>query len=114
LLFSFHPIFGILLEIAYLAMPVWAVLLAKQIGVFSRPKRSARSFKFIRAAHVWLFVAAFMLPVGFISMMILVVSSRVVPIQAGVDGSKLTSLWAPFILLNAGNAARVILQIATD
>jgi NnrS protein len=140
LLLSFNPIFGIPLEIAYLAMPVWAILLAKQIGVFSRPQRRDRSFKFIRAAYVWLFVAAFMLPVfplygafthqlfahswmgayrhaftvGFISMMILGVSSRVVPILAGVDGTKLTSLWAPFILLNAGNAARVMLQIGTD
>jgi hypothetical protein len=140
LLLSFNPVFGIPLEIAYVAMPVWAILLAQQIGIFRRPQRGDRSFKFMRAGYVWLLVAAFMLPlfplysalthqlfahswmgsyrhaftVGFISMMILGVSSRVVPILAGVDATKLTSLWAPFILLNAGNTGRVVLQIATD
>jgi hypothetical protein len=132
--------FAIPLEIAYLAMPVWAILLARQIGIFSFPQRQDRSFKFIRAAYVWLLVAAAMLPlfpvygmithqvfahswmgayrhaftVGFISMMILGVSSRVVPILAGMDGAKLTSLWGPFILINLGNAGRVLLQVLTD
>jgi hypothetical protein len=140
LLLTFNPVFGIPLEIAYLAMPVWAILLAKQIGIFSRPQRRDRSFKFIRAAYVWLLVAAFMLPlfplysafthqlfahswigsyrhaftVGFISMMILGVSSRVVPILAGIEGAELTSLWGPFILINLGNGGRVLLQVLTD
>jgi len=52
--------------------------------------------------------------VGFISMMILGVSSRVVPILAGADSSRLSSLWGPFILFNVGNAGRVVLQILTD
>jgi hypothetical protein len=140
LLLTFNPIFAIPLEISYLAMPVWAVLLAKQIGILGKPQRPDRSFKFIRAAYVWLLVAAVMLPlfpvysaithqlfahswmgayrhaftVGFISMMILGVSSRVVPILAGMDGAKLTSLWGPFLLINTGNAGRVLLQILTD
>ncbi len=140
LLLTFNPIFGIPLEISYLAMPIWAVLLAKQIGIFRKPQRPDRSFKFIRAAYGWLLVAAVMLPlfpvysalthqlfahswmgayrhaftVGFISMMILGVSSRVTPILAGLDGAKLTSLWGPFILINLGNAGRVLLQVLTD
>jgi NnrS protein len=140
LLRTFNPIFAIPLEISYLAMPVWAILLARQIGIFSSPQRPDRSFKFIRAAYVWLLVAAAMLPlfpvygvlthqvfahswmgayrhaftVGFISMMILGVSSRVVPILAGMDGAKLTLLWGPFILINLGNAGRVLLQVFTD
>jgi NnrS protein len=140
LLRTFNPAFAIPLEISYLAMPVWAILLARQIGIFSSPQRPDRSFKFIRAAYVWLLVAACMLPlfpvygalthqifahswmgayrhaftVGFISMMILGVSSRVVPILAGMDGAKLTSLWGPFILINLGNAGRVLLQVLTD
>jgi hypothetical protein len=52
--------------------------------------------------------------VGFISMMILGVSSRVVPILAGVDAKRMDSLWAPFVLLNAGCAGRVVLQVLTD
>jgi hypothetical protein len=140
LLQTFNPAFVIPLEIAYLAMPVWAVLLAKQIGIFRKAQRPDRSFKFIRATYAWLLIAAVMLPlfpaystlthqlfahswmgayrhaftVGFISMMILGVSSRVVPILAGIDSAKLTSLWGPFVLINVGNAARVSLQILTD
>src|SRR5947209_252644 len=140
LLLTFNPVFGIGLAIAYLLMPVWVVLLIRQLGIFSKPQRPDRSFKFIRTAYVWLLVSAVMLPlfplynmlthqmfshswmgsyrhaftVGFISMMILGVSSRVVPILAGIDGAKLTSLWGPFILLNLGNTGRVVLQILTD
>jgi hypothetical protein len=140
LLVTFNLIFRIPLEISYLAMPVWTVLLVKQIGIFNTPQRPDRSFKFIRAAYVWLLVAAVMLPlfpayslltgqlfahswigayrhaftVGFISTMILGMSSRIVPILAGVDGAALTRLWGPFALINAGNAGRVLLQILTD
>ena len=52
--------------------------------------------------------------VGFISMMILGVSSRVVPILAGIDAKQMNSLWAPFLLFNVGCAGRVSLQILTD
>lgn len=128
------------LEAAYILMPVWAILLAKQLGVFRSPTQPDRTFKFIRAAYVWLIFATAMMPffvvygalthqvfahsylgaqrhaftVGFISMMILGVSSRVAPILAGVDAKKLGSLWGVFLLFNFGSAARVILQILTD
>ena len=101
--------FAIGLEVAYLLMPVWAVLLARQIGVFNRPSQPDRTFKFVRAAYVWLVIACGMMPlfplygalthqvfahtymgshrhaftVGFISMMILGVSSRIVPDSGG-------------------------------
>ncbi|MGE5724916.1 MAG: NnrS family protein [Acidobacteriota bacterium] len=132
--------YAIGLELAYLMMPLWAVLLALQLGVFGRPGNRDRSFKFIEAAYVWLIVATAMMPlfplygalthqvfahsymgaqrhaitVGFISLMILGVSARVVPILAGVDSRKLDSLWGPFLLLNLGCAGRVGLQILTD
>lgn len=132
--------FAIGLELAYLLMPVWAVLLAIQLGVFRRPTQPDRTFKFIRAAYIWLVISCSMMPffplygalthqvfahtymgshrhaftVGFISMMILGVSSRVVPILAGVDAKRMNSLWAPFVLLNAGCAGRVVLQVLTD
>ena len=128
------------LELAYLLMPVWAVLLAIQIGVFRRPSQPDRTFKFVRAAYVWLLISCTMMPffplygalthqvfahtymgshrhaftVGFISMMILGVSSRVVPILAGVDAKRMDTLWAPFVLFNAGCAGRVVLQVLTD
>jgi hypothetical protein len=52
--------------------------------------------------------------VGFISMMILGVSSRVVPILAGIDAKQMNSLWAPFLLFNVGCAGQVVLQILAD
>jgi hypothetical protein len=132
--------YAIGLELAYLVMPLWAVLLARQLGIFGRPGNTDRSFKFIQAAYVWLIIATAMMPlfplygalthqvfahsymgaqrhaitVGFISLMILGVSARVVPILAGVDSIKLDSLWGPFLLINLGCTGRVGLQILTD
>jgi hypothetical protein len=132
--------FAIGLELAYLLMPVWAVLLARQIGIFATPSQPDRTFKFIRAAYVWLLISCGMMPlfpfygalthqafahtymgshrhaftVGFISMMILGVSSRIVPILAGIDSKQMNSLWAPFILINVGCTGRVVFQVLTD
>ncbi|MFB3917403.1 MAG: NnrS family protein [Terriglobales bacterium] len=140
LLTTHNPLFAVGLELAYLLMPVWAVLLARQLGIFSRPTQPDRTFKFVRAAYVWLLVSCFMMPfflvyghltgqvfahsymgavrhaftVGFISFMILGVASRVVPILAGIEGNRISSLWGPFILFTIGNTGRVALQIATD
>jgi hypothetical protein len=141
LLLTTHSLyFAIGLELAYLLMPVWAVLLAIQIGVFRRPSQPDRTFKFVRAAYVWLLISCSMMPffplygalthqvfahtymgahrhaftVGFVSMMILGVSSRVVPILAGIDAKRMNTLWAPFVLFNAGCAGRVVLQVLTD
>ena len=128
------------LELAYLLMPVWAVLLARQIGVFRQPSQPDRTFKFIRAAYIWLITACAMMPlfplygvlthqvfahtymgsqrhaftVGFISLMIMGVSSRVVPILAGIDSKHMNSLWVPFILINLGCTGRVVFQVLTD
>ena len=141
LLLTTHKVyFAIGLELAYMLMPLWAVLLAVQIGVFRRPTQPDRTFKFVRAAYVWLLIACGMMPffplygvlthqvfvhtymgshrhaftVGFISMMILGVSSRVVPILAGIDAKQMNLLWVPFLLFNAGCAGRVVLQVLTD
>ncbi len=131
---------GIGLELAYLMMPLWAILLAVQLGVFRKPSQPDRTFKFIRAAYIWLIIANAMMPfflvygivtrqgfahaymgahrhaftVGFISMMIMGVAARVAPILAGVDARRLSQLWAPFLLIMVGNAGRVVLQIGTD
>lgn len=141
LLLTTHEIhFAIGLELAYMLMPLWAVLLTIQIGVFWKPTQPDRTFKFVRAAYVWLLVSCGMMPlfplygalthqvfahtymgshrhaftVGFISMMIMGVSSRVVPILAGIDAKRMSSLWAPFILFNVGCTGRVLLQVLTD
>ncbi|HEY6120588.1 MAG TPA: DUF1858 domain-containing protein, partial [Pyrinomonadaceae bacterium] len=54
------------------------------------------------------------LTVGFIMMMIVGVSSKVVPTLSGVDVRRARSLWPTFILLNLGNLIRVSFQIGTD
>ncbi len=47
-------------------------------------------------------------------MMIVGVSSKVVPTLSGVDVRRANSLWPTFLLLNLGNLTRVSSQIATD
>lgn len=54
------------------------------------------------------------LTVGFIMMMIVGVSSKVVPTLSGVDPRRAASLWPTFWLLTLGNALRITTQIATD
>lgn len=62
LLTTMRLYFAIGLELAYLLMPLWAVLLARQIGVFTVPSQPDRTFKFIRAAYVWLVISCSMMP----------------------------------------------------
>ncbi|NLC85448.1 MAG: NnrS family protein [Bacteroidales bacterium] len=54
------------------------------------------------------------LTVGFILMMIVAVSSKIIPGFAGLDIRKTNSLWIVFILLNLGNTWRITSQILTD
>ena len=140
LLTTGNPFFALTLEISYILMAAWGVLLVLQLRIFTPTAQPDRSWKFIRAAFVWLLIALAMMPllipysqltgqlfahafwgahrhaftVGFISLMIMGVSSRVVPILAGVDSRHLTSLWGPFILINVGCAGRVVLEVLTD
>lgn len=51
LLTSQQLYFALGLELAYLLMPGWAILLARQIGVFRKPSQPDRTFKFVRAAY---------------------------------------------------------------
>jgi hypothetical protein len=99
-----------------------------------------RSGKFIRAAFGWLALSLLMLlalpaqlhlsgmpfshayygairhaiTVGFVSMMIVGVASKVVPALGGIDPRKLSALTGPFILLNLGCLLRVTFQTLTD
>jgi hypothetical protein len=52
--------------------------------------------------------------VGFVSLMIVGVAARLVPTLNGVDPRRLSKLWVPFLLLNAGCALRVAGQTLTD
>ncbi len=52
--------------------------------------------------------------VGFLSLMIVGVAAKVVPTLNGVNPRVLSSLWAPFLLINLGCALRVFGQTLTD
>ncbi|MFI8093027.1 hypothetical protein ACIF9R_32730 [Streptomyces sp. NPDC086080] len=104
------------------------------------PRTDHRSGKFVRAAYGWLALSLVMLllmpvyqfisgiafshayygairhaiTVGFVSMMIMGISARVVPALRGIQPGTLGSLTGPFILLNTGCALRVSLQTLTD
>lgn len=54
------------------------------------------------------------LTVGFITMMLVGVSSKMVPTLSGVDLRECHSLQPTFLLLNIGNALRIGTEIATD
>lgn len=134
-----------------IALSASVVTLVLNWKIFSPPKESDRSLKFMRAAYVWLFVSLamllalpayqfFVLPilapeagatrtgfshayygairhaitVGFVSLMIVGVSAKVVPTLNGVDVRGLSSLWGPFVLLNLGCSLRVVGQVTTD
>jgi hypothetical protein len=52
--------------------------------------------------------------VGFVSLMIVGVASKVVPTLNGVDVKRLPGLWLPLVLINLGCAMRVTFQTLTD
>lgn len=54
------------------------------------------------------------LTVGFITMMIIGVSNKVAMTFSALETQRANSLWATFLLLNFGNAARILTEIATD
>ncbi len=135
-----EPAWGLLLELCFLGMFASVLILVRSFGLFSQTVERDRSLPFLRAAYFWALVALALLAlepvyhawlgvafshayfggyrhaftVGFISMMILGVSSKVVPVLGGLDPGRLSSLRATFWLVNIGNAMRVLFQILTD
>jgi hypothetical protein len=139
-----HAAAGAML-LPWLLLPIGAGLIVgpwKLWRPLPEPGRSDRSGKFMRLAFVWLFVSFAMLlllpvyqlisgipfshayygavrhaiTVGFISMMIVGVAAKVVPMLRGVGpgSGMLPALWLPFLLINLGCLLRVGFQIGTD
>ena len=65
-------------------------------------------------SHAYFSAYRHALTVGFIMMMIVGISAKVVPVFSGTDMRKTSSLWTVFILLNLGNAWRITSQITND
>jgi hypothetical protein len=117
-----------------------ALLLASSSRIFEKLAFHVSSHKFIRASFAWLLVAGVLMllepvhlsligqpfshayigairhaaTVGFISQMILGIGLRVAYRMSEANDDVTPELWTAFVLLNAGNAGRVALEIATD
>jgi hypothetical protein len=65
-------------------------------------------------SHAYYGATRHAITVGFLSLMIVGVSAKVVPTLNGVNPRVLSSLWAPYLLLNLGCALRVTGQTLTD
>lgn len=137
---SFSPLWGAGLQISFLLMLGAGALMIPQLGLFKRHSRRDRSVKFFRAAYLWLIIAFFLLvflplynrltgqafshaffgayrhalTVGFISMMILGVSAKIIPMWSGQGLQTMNPLYHAFFLLNIGNILRVVSQIAAE
>jgi hypothetical protein len=134
------PLWGIALELSILGLLASAVILVRAFGVFSVKVERDRSLRFIQAAWAWGVVALALFAlmpaytalkgvvfshayfggyrhaftVGFISLMIVGVSSKIVPVLGGLSPSQVGTLRATFWLINTGNTMRVVFQILTD
>ena len=65
-------------------------------------------------SHAWYGATRHAMAVGFISMMIVGMASRIGPRLRGVDGPHLPALMPVFVLLNLGCAIRVFAQPLTE
>ena len=133
-------LWGVALELSVLGLLASVAILAHAFGVFSVKVERDRSLRFIQAAWAWGLAALALLAlmpaynalkgiafshayfggyrhaftVGFISMMILGVSSKIVPVLCGLNPSQVGTLRAAFWMVNIGNVMRVVFQILTD
>ncbi len=91
--------------------PLYMLVVLPTSAALSESGRHAAEIGF---SHAYYGAVRHAITVGFISMMILGMAAKVVPTLNGVDIRRLRPLWLPFLLVNAGCALRVVLQIGTD
>jgi hypothetical protein len=143
-LFAFDQAFAESSQFVYFAggfvLAVAGLVLVLASRTMEPLSMSMRSHKFVRGAYAWLLIAAVLMvvepihlqqlgmpfshaftgairhaiTVGFISQMILGFGMHVASRRNDLDEHALAPLWSAFVLLNLGNAARVILEISTD
>lgn len=127
-------------SLAMLAVVVGFGVCIAAFAPWRRARVKDRSIKFVRAAHAWLAVTLLLIlfepvyiaaiqgtfghgyhsgmrhayTIGFMTMMVVAVSIKVVPNLNGVDPSRLRKLWAVFVLLNLATLWRVAGEIAGD
>ncbi len=140
---SRRPLFFLAAWSASVVFAVSAGLLAAHLRAFSRPRLELPSLSplaFVRASHLWLGVALVMLigapiwsrvldlpfshawygatrhaiTVGFVSLMMIAVASRIAPRPPELGAWGAAMPLAPFVLLNLGCTLRVTQQVLTD
>jgi len=89
------------------ALPVYQFAL---LPFFASGSDAAR----VGFSHAYYGAIRHAITVGFVSLMIVGVASKVVPTLNGVPSQRLSRLWGPFVLINLGCSLRVIGQISTD
>lgn len=97
----------------FIALGMLVFLPAYQFGLLPwlAPESGAHRIGF---SHAYYGAIRHASTVGFISLMIVGVAAKVVPVLNGLDVRKLGGLWAPFLLINTGCAIRVVFQALTD
>lgn len=140
---SRRPALFVAVWLAWVGLAVCAALAVSSLRAFARPRfvvPRLSPLAFVRAAHVWLGVSLAMLvagpfwsrlvglpfshawhgatrhaiTVGFVSLMIVGVASRVAPRPPGSSADAEAMPLAPFVLLNLGCTLRVTQQVLTD
>jgi hypothetical protein len=95
------------------SLAMLVLLPAYQHGALARFVPDGESAR-LGFSHAYYGAIRHAITVGFISLMIVGVAAKVVPNLNGIDGRRLTALWLPFVLLNAGCLLRVTAQTTTD
>lgn len=131
---------GLMLTASHLSLLLACLIVVLPFKLWLSFPDYDRAEKFIKCAFVWLFISLFMLAgsslyaqssgmpishaysgavrhaitVGFISLMIMGYSSKVVPTLNGIAPATLSRLFIPFVLINLGCFLRVAMQTGTD
>jgi NnrS protein/Domain of unknown function (DUF1858) len=97
----------------FVSLGMLVLLPAYQYGLLPwlAPESAATATGF---SHAYYGATRHAITVGFVSMMIVGVAAKVVPILNGVPARSLPRLWVPFVVLNVGCALRVVGQTLTD
>lgn len=93
------------------ATPVYMYVFLPNSPLLSPSGRAAIDMHF---SHAYYGAVRHAITVGFISLTILGMAGKVVPTLKGLDVSRLSGLWLPFVLVNIGCAMRVVFQVITD
>jgi hypothetical protein len=95
------------------SLAMLAALPAYQFAVLPLVNPEAGAVK-MGFSHAYYGATRHAITVGFLSLMIVGVASKVVPVLRGADPKVLPPLWLPFVLINLGCTMRVAGQTATD